>query len=237
MPAVGRAFRLRAELRRTAGALAEAVRPGVSGGAKAPPYIESTIGYPWPMVPLTLVLAILAAPAVQAQTDLNTLFNQGQEWTTWLADVNTQRTTWDTVVKQANPPEAMVERLKAAGAGLKLLLVAEAACSDSMQSVPHIAALAARAGIDLRIVGKDAATAALEGHRTPDGRTATPTLILVRDGKAAGAWVERPEALQTWIIAQKGISRQELLARKTSWYQWDRGTSTLAEIVAQAERR
>ena len=206
------------------------------GGPKPADYVRA-IGYPWRMVPLTLILTLLAAPGAQAQGDLTTLFNQGQEWTTWLAGVSTQRTTWETVVKQANPPEAMVERLRAAGTGLKLLRVAEAACSDSMQSVPHIAALAARAGIELRIVGKDAATAAIDGHRTPDGRTATPTMILMRDGKDAGAWVERPEALQTWFISQKGIRRQELLARKTSWYQWDRGTSTLAEIVALAERR
>ena len=189
------------------------------------------------MVLLTLVLTFLAAPVTPAQGDLNALFNQGQEWAPWLASVNTQRTTWETVVKQANPPEAMVERLKAAGAGLKLLLVAEAACSDSMQSVPHIAALAARAGIELRIVGKDAATTAIDGHRTPDGRTATPTLIMIRDGKDAGAWVERPAALQTWFLATAQLSRQDRLARKTSWYQWDRGDSTLAEIVALAERR
>lgn len=189
------------------------------------------------MMLLTLVLSFLATPAAQAQGDLNTLFNQGQAWAPWFEDVSVQRSTWEMVVKQATPPDAMVERFKAVGTGLKLLLVAEALCSDSMQSVPHIAALAAKAGVELRIVGKDVAAAAIDGHRTPDGRTATPTLIMIRDGKDVGAWVERPAALQTWFLANAQLSRQDRLARKTSWYQWDRGESTLAEIVALAERR
>ena len=37
---------------------------------------------------------------------------------------------------------------------LKILVVAEPACSDSVQSVPHIANLAELAGVPLRIVAK-----------------------------------------------------------------------------------
>jgi hypothetical protein len=106
-----------------------------------------------------------------------------------------------------------------------------------MQSVPHIAALAARAGVELRIVSKDVAAAAIDSHRTPDGRTATPTLILIRDGKDAGAWVERPAALQTWFLATGHLSRQDRLARKASWCPVGPRRFTLAEIVALAERR
>lgn len=189
------------------------------------------------MVLLTFVLTLFAAPAAPAQVDLNALFNQGMEWSPWFDAIDTQRTTWETVAKQVSPPAALVDRLKAAGADLKLLVVAEPACSDSMQSVPHIAALAAKAGIALRIVSKEAGEAAIDGHRTPDGRTATPTVIFIRSGKDAGAWVERPEVLQTWYLAHSAVSRQDRLTRKTAWYQWDRGESTLAEIVALAERR
>lgn len=189
------------------------------------------------MLVLALLLAWLPGQSAAPAADLNALFNQGVEWRPWFDDIRTQQNTWRQVASQVSPPNVLVDRLKAAGANLKLLVVAEANCSDSMQSVPHIAALADRAGVPLRIVGKDAAAAAIERHRTPDGRTATPTVILLRDGKDAGAWVERPEALQTWFIANAGLSRAERLERKTAWYQWDRGGATLAEIVALAERR
>jgi hypothetical protein len=195
------------------------------------------------MVLLTLMLALLASPQGPAsphaaQGDALSLFNQGTEWTPWFAGVRVQRATWETVAQQAaTPPTEMVDRFRKSGAGLKLLVVADEACSDSMQTVPHIAALAAAAGIELRIVSKDAAATAIDHHRTPDNRTATPTVIFLRDGKDAGAWVERPEPLQTWFLASAALSRQDRLSRKTSWYQWDRGATTLAEIVAIAERR
>jgi hypothetical protein len=102
--------------------------------------------------------------------------------------------------------------------------------------VPYIARLASLAGVDLRIVTKARGLWLLEQHRTPDGRTATPTVVLLREGRDVGAWVERPEVLQTWFLAHQDLSTRERLARKTSWYDWDRGASTLAEIVALAER-
>ena len=62
--------------------------------------------------------------------------------------------------------------------------------------------------------------------------------VLLRGGKDIGAWIERPDALATWYRANRNsIERGELLQRKTAWYQWDRGTSSMAEIVALAEKR
>lgn len=183
-----------------------------------------------------LILSLaLAAPAAQA--DLAALFDQGREWEPWLADVRSQRQTWLQVLEQARPSDDLVSRLRAVSASLKLLVVAEATCSDSVQSVPHIAALARAAGVPLKIVSKAPAENALDSHRTPDGRTATPTVILLRDGRDAGAWVERPAPLQVWMLAHGHLSTQERLGRKTGWYQWDRGETALAEIVALAERR
>lgn len=188
------------------------------------------------MMHLVLALVALLGPVAPAQQDLSALYNQGADWTTFLEHVDSQKSTWQQVASQANPPASLVERLRKAGDGLMLLVVADANCSDSAQSVPHIAVLAARAGVGLRIVSKAAAGPALDAHRTPDGRTATPTVIFLRGGKDAGAWIERPEALQTWFLAHGDLSRDVRLSRKTSWYQWDRGDSTLAEIVALAER-
>ena len=189
------------------------------------------------MVHLALVLLLAVMPVFAPQADLSALFETGKEWTPWLEGVNAQQTTWKQVTSQANPPAALVDRLKKAGGGLKLLVVAEPACSDSVQSVPHIAKLAELAGVPLRIIPKSAAAPVYASHKGPEGQELTPTVVLLRGGKDIGAWIERPEALATWYRTNRAsIERGELLQRKTSWYQWDRGTSSMTEIVALAEK-
>ena len=169
---------------------------------------------------------------------MSALFESGKEWTPWLEGVNAQQATWKQVTSQANPPAALVDRLKKAGADLKILVVAEPACSDSVQSVPHIAKLADLAGVPFRIVPKSAGAPVYAKYKGPEGQELTPTVVLLRGGKDIGGWIERPEALATWYRANRAsIERGELLQRKTAWYQWDRGTSSMTEIVALAEKR
>ena len=190
------------------------------------------------MTYLALAFALLFAPVSAYQSDLSALFDSGKEWTPWLQAVNAQQATWAQVTSQVNPPAALVERLKKAGADLKILVVAEPACSDSVQSVPHIAKLAELAGVPLRIVGKASAGLVYATHKGPEGQELTPTIVLLRGGKDVGACIERPQALATWYSANRSsIERGELLQRKTSWYQWDRGASSMAEIVALAEKK
>jgi hypothetical protein len=188
------------------------------------------------MMYLALVLTLFV-PAAAPQADLSALFDTGKEWTPWLEAVNSQQATWKQVTSQVNPSAALVDRLKKAGSGLKILVVAEPACSDSVQSVPHIAKLAELAGVPLRIIPKAAAGPVYASHKGPEGQELTPTVVLLRGGKDVGAWIERPEALALWYRTNRAsIERGELLQRKTSWYQWDRGTSSMTEIVALAEK-
>lgn len=187
-------------------------------------------------MPVTILLASFLISQAQQPSPVLALFDQGISWQTFLTDVQAQRATWEANASRAPVPADLVERVRKAAADLKLLVVAEANCSDSVQSVPYVARLATEAGIPLRIVRKAAASAVIDRHRTPDGRTATPTVILIRGGEDAGAWVERPAALQAWFIAHADLTSSERLARKTGWYVWDRGESTLAEIVALVEK-
>jgi hypothetical protein len=77
----------------------------------------------------------------------------------------------------------------------------------------------------------------MEANRTPDGRASTPTVILLRGDQQVAAWVERPASLQWWYLGMTGqISDDERLERKLSWYDWNRGTDALAEIVVLAEQ-
>ena len=182
------------------------------------------------------VLVGAAAPAAQS-AEPAALFERATRWSDFLASVTARRDTWTTNAGRAAPAPEMVERLKKVATGLRLLAVAEGACSDSVSTVPYIARLAELAGVELRVIGKPAAQAFLEGHRTPDGRTATPTIVLLRGAGVAGVWVERPSALQRWHLAPEAqaLEPTDRLSRKMSWYDWDRGDSTVAEIVTLAE--
>lgn len=73
----------------------------------------------------------------------------------------------------------------------------------------------------------------IEAHRTPDGRAATPTVVILDErGRFVGAWSERPSELQAWYIAQKPtLPARDLASRKAAWYARDAGRSTLVEIV------
>ena len=131
----------------------------------------------------------------------------------------------------------MVDRLKAAGSDLRILAVAVDSCSDSVSTVPYLAELARQAGVEFRIVHSDIGRSIMERHRTPDGRAATPTIVLLRDTEPIGVFIERPSALQTWFLsdAAQALSQRDRVNRKMSWYDWDRGDSTVAEVVAMAE--
>lgn len=163
-------------------------------------------------------------------------FDKGMPWTEYLASTKQQHDIW---VKNAGREvsAALVDRLRKAGSGLKILVIAEDWCSDSVNSVPYLGTLAGKAGVDMRVITSEPGKPFMEAHRTPDGRAATPTVILIRDGKEVAAWTERPASLQTWFIDMTGkIDTSDRQQRKMSWYEWNRGDDALAEIVALAEK-
>ena len=183
-----------------------------------------------------LVLAMLTA-GPPAQQSAQTLFEGGVTWQEFFDAADVRRELWHTNTDRARTSlkAELVDRLRKAGSGLTLLIVAEASCSDSVNTVPFIAELAAKAGIVVRLVGRAAGEPAIVNHLTPDGRMATPTVILLRDGRDVGAWVERPSALQNWYISATDVPQRERVERKMSWYEWDRGDSTIAEFLAAVE--
>jgi hypothetical protein len=186
------------------------------------------------LVAASLLLVVAVPPA--GQSGAAALFDQGVSWTSFLERVNAREELWRTNADRDRIGPDLLARARAAADGIRILVVAEAACSDSVNTIPFIANLAARAGIDLRIVGRDAGKAVIERYRTPDGRSATPTVVLLRGDREVGAWVERPAALQSWYLAMKDLDTRERVDRKMSWYEWDRGDSTVAELVALLEQ-
>ncbi len=192
----------------------------------------------------TLLLTVQALPTIAADSPVQlaaagdpvAMYSQGVSWDQFLASTRVERDTW---LKNAGRevPSGLVARLKRAGDGLRLLLVTADWCNDSMHSVPYIAKLASGAGVELRLLDFKTGKAIMAAHHTPDGRASTPTLILLRGDQEVAAWVERPASLQWWYLAMADeLSDEELLERKMSWYDWNRGSDALTEIVVLAEK-
>lgn len=191
---------------------------------------------------LSLLLAVLAlvVPTQGSQQPItggSLLFEQGRTWDDFLATADSRPETWKGNAARSRPSKELVDRLKAAAGDLRLLVVAVAACSDSVHTVPYVATLAREAGVPLRIVDSTVGKPVMDAFKSPDGRGATATVALLRGDRLVAAWVERPEALQTWLLGPAStLPQAERMERKFGWYEWDRGESTMAELVALVER-
>ena len=116
-------------------------------------------------------------------------------------------------------------------------MIAEDWCSDSVFTVPYVAQLASSAGVALRVVNRAMGEPLMDRHRTPDGRTATPTIVLLRGGREVGGWVERPAVLQTMFLSMATSPESaRRFADRQAWCEADRGLTALSEIVALVEQ-
>ena len=88
--------------------------------------------------------------------------------------------------------------------------------------------------IELRVIGRAEGSRIQSEHLTPDGRRATPTIIVLDDTDAfIGAWVERPAELQKWFVENKPkVSSDELHQHLDDWYTSDAGKTTVSEVLA-----
>lgn len=188
---------------------------------------------------MTFALVIMMLAAAPQGPDYAALFERGVTFEAFMEGVSERRESWRENIATAAVPDALAARARALTHTWRVLAVAEARCSDSAASLPYVAKLAAAAPgkLSLRIIDSRAGRAIMEAHRTPDGRAATPTLILIRDDGETRAWIERPGALVEMLAeAKKANPRVDVLATKTKWYAEDAGRSTLGDIIALLER-
>jgi hypothetical protein len=177
-----------------------------------------------------------AAPAAPPDS-LAALYRAGRPYAEFFAGIRERREQWERTTRLAVVPDDLAARARAAGRW-KLLLVTVDACSDSVNSVPYLAALVAAApNLELRVVSRDAGRGVMEAHRTPDDRAATPSLVLLDSNLVErGSWIERPAELQTWFIATgRALPMDQFRRDKQAWYDRDAGRSTLGEIVEMLE--
>ena len=166
------------------------------------------------------------------------LFDGGMTMDAFLAAAKARREQWLRNYELAEVPDAVLATARSAPGPWRLLVVAVDGCSDSVNTVPFIARLAQRlVGVELRIVNSDVGRAVMNAHRTPDGRGATPTVILLdANYEERGCWIERPSELRSWMLDNTGkVKDSELFEHKMKWYDEDKGGRTMAEIAAMIE--
>lgn len=187
----------------------------------------------WPL----LLVALLQQSSVGGTPAVERLFDSGNTWPQFLAAVSAQRELWLKTEAAVTVSPELVDRAKKAGRGLQLLAVAEDWCPDSAYSLPYVARLAQSAGIPLRVLDRTTGEALMRAHPSPDGRPVTPTIVLLRDGRDAGAWVERPAELQQMFLSMStSPEHAQRFAQRHVWYESDGGRTVLQEVLALIEQ-
>lgn len=163
----------------------------------------------------------------QASDSLRAAFESGQRWADFQAAVNRRKETWDRAWA-IKVTDSLLARARAVGQ-LRILAITEPGCSDSANSVPILARLAEGApNLDLRLIDSKTGKKWMESHRTPDGRAATPTFLVLDDQfRIRGCWVERPQALKDFLAKDGGD--------KMKWYEDDAGREIMRELVEMIE--
>ena len=190
-----------------------------------------------PALPTEACLTVLP---VAGDVDLRELYEAGQTWDEFLAGADRRRELWVENWEEVSPhlePE-LFDRVAAVGGEWHFLVVAVAGCSDSVNTVPFLARLAASAdNVHMRVVDSDVGADVMSSHPTPDGRGATPTIVLMNgDFEEAGCFIERPRWLRDYTLENpEDLDRTELYRWKMGWYAGDRGHSTAVELVEMLE--
>ena len=165
-----------------------------------------------------------------ADSSYKALYESGVTFEDFVAHATARKEQWEGNYALKVAPDVLVTRATAAGSGFKLLVVTIPSCGDSVNSVPYLASFLDKVPvIEMRLINNVVGKSVMEAHRTPDGRAATPTVILLDDQyNERGCWVERPANLLARMKEPNFEGRQE-------WYDKDRGASSLEEIVQMIE--
>lgn len=187
-------------------------------------------------------LPACAAPATIAAPDSTptpaALWKDGVTFGEFTGRMKNRKDDWAKRNEWGAVPDLLVARMRAITAPLRVLMVAEEECSDSMNSMPYLTRLVQHApSIEVRVINSTVGRSIMEAHRTPDGRAATPTVVVLdQNDRVVGCWVERPLTLRSWLKAPKdSLPSDQRFGGRREWYENDKGASAMAEWVPLLE--
>ena len=158
-------------------------------------------------------------------------------FTGYLGTVVKHAELWHGVYRTSAVESHAVDRLRVAAAGLRFLVLSEDWCGDCVSVLPVVARLAEQAGVDLRVLARDANDDIMEAHLTSGTKSIPVVMVLDANMREHAWWGPRPSVLQRWY-RNEGLllAGPERGRRKRSWYARDRGRTTVAEVVDMVER-
>ena len=187
---------------------------------------------------LTVCLAVPTVARLTPGDSVAQLYQGGRTWGEFFEAAKARKPMWTDNYQAGRPDSAIVDRAKAVGGQWRIVAVAEDWCGDSANTVPYLVRLAEQVpGLEIRIANSKDGRWLMERHRTPDGRAATPTIVLLDpEGEERGCFVERPARLRDWVSENKPkLSDEDFQKAKMTWYREDRGRETVKEMVELLE--
>jgi hypothetical protein len=184
-----------------------------------------------------------ANDTVRTEPTLDSLWRAGTPFRPFLAGVTARRDEWRRSTDSARVDAMLVARGRAVRGAWRMLVVAVDACGDSMRALPVLGALDdSLANVALRIVPPTIGRAVQEANRGWNGRTLTPTIVLLDSlGRQAGCIVERPAPLRAMQRASYGalmrghVTNDSLTRAMLAWWRQDRGRAIATEAVELLE--
>jgi hypothetical protein len=191
---------------------------------------------------LSLLLAVLVLPPPQdTPAGEGALWQAATPFPAFLEGVRSRREQWHSRFANAAIEADALNRARTLPGRRRVLAIAEGRCSDSAWAVPYLAklALAVPDKIELRVITPAEGGARLQAaNLTPDGRKATPTIVVLDEqDRILGAWIERPAELQKWYVEHKAtVAQADRYSHLDKWYTDDAGRTTISEVLAILER-
>ena len=152
----------------------------------------------------------------------------------YLGSVTQHAELWQGMYRTAVIPPEVVDRLRAISGDMRLLVLSEDWCSDCFSAVPLIARLADAAGVEMRVLARDANPDLMDGHLTSGTRSIPVVMVLDSEYHVRAWWGPRPAALQRWYRNEPPSPARS--RKKRAWYARDRGRTTMGELLETVER-
>ncbi|MEO8089159.1 MAG: thioredoxin family protein, partial [Gemmatimonadales bacterium] len=168
--------------------------------------------------------------------DFKALWDKGQTFDSFVASCKAEHCgLWQGIYGLARAPDWALTAVPA-GAGVKLLVIAEDWCGDASNTVPILAKLVSQApGLELRVIQRDQNPELMDQYLTNGARSIPIVIALDERFQELGRWGPRPAQLQAWVMANRAtIPKAELYPQVRKWYARDRGESTLREVLEAA---
>jgi len=130
-----------------------------------------------------------------------------------------------------------VDQLRAAGA-IRVLVITEPWCGDSLAIFPTIAELCQRADVELRVVRRDEHPGLIDRYLTNGGRAIPIAIVLDEDFREISHWGPRPGPAQAILeehrqqIASGTVEKIAVHKKIRAFYAKDRGRTVVQELIA-----